>query len=81
MASELHYRRSSQVMNQGEVYELNETSKGMDVKVSEEDFDAKASASVPGTVESQVRVRKLFNTAQLFMFSLTSMGLWEGMCT
>lgn len=68
-------------MDHGDAYELNETSKGMTAKVSEEDYDPKGSASVPGGVESQVRVRKLFSTAQLFMFSLTSMGLWEGMCT
>lgn len=81
MASDLHQRRPSQNMNRSEVYELNETSKGMNAQVLEDDFDAKGSASAPGTVESQVRVRKLFNGTQLFMFSLTNMGLWEGMCT
>ena len=54
--------------------------KNVDVVV-EEKQSAKPTMSVPGTIESQTRVRRLFSTAQIFMFSLTYMGLWEGMCT
>lgn len=63
--------------------EMSEHSKEIDINVHEDDgqkqHDQKASA--PKTIENAVRVRRLFSTAQLFMFSLTNMGLWEGMCT
>lgn len=63
--------------------EMSEHSKDIDVDVHEDygqkQHDQKTSA--PETIESAVRVRRLFSTAQLFMFSLTNMGLWEGMCT
>lgn len=64
-------------MDENGSYELTETSKDLDIRVSEDG----PKPVVAAAVENQVRVRRLFSTAQLFMFSLTSMGLWEGMCT
>lgn len=64
----------------GGSYEMNGQDKNMNVLVEEKDA-GKPAVSVPATVESQTRVRRLFSTAQIFMFSLTYMALWEGMCT
>lgn len=61
-------------------YEMSGQGKNVNVMVQEKGAGNPA-VSVPATVESQTRVRRLFSTAQIFMFSLTYMALWEGMCT
>lgn len=65
-------------------YEMRERRKSADVRVDESTYvrvDEKHHSSVPATIDSQVRIRRLFSFTQIFMFSLTYMGLWEGMCT
>lgn len=71
-------------------YEMRRRSKGSDILVSEDIHDhdhdhdrvqEKTRPLVPTTLDSQVRIRRLFSFTQIFMFSLTYMGLWEGMCT
>jgi choline transport protein len=57
-------------------FEMRERRKSADVRVDNIDRP-----SVPATIDSQVRIRRLFSFTQIFMFSLTYMGLWEGMCT
>jgi len=56
-------------------YEMTDHDKAVDVRVHEK-HAGRPVAPVPATIESQTRVRRLFSTAQIFMFSLTYMGLW-----
>ncbi|KAF2838116.1 amino acid transporter [Patellaria atrata CBS 101060] len=78
-------------MVRGEDHEMMVTDKSADVTVqqypsSEEGHNgSKKEGSrefeAYGHIESQTRVRRLFNFIQLFAFSLTFMSSWEGMCT
>lgn len=62
----------------GAAYELRDidVKDGSHVQVAE-----KTIGGAPASIDSQTRVRRLFSTTQIFIFSLTYMGLWEGMCT
>lgn len=84
------FRRTSvDIMDQTDKsYELRERSKDATVQLSEvNEVDGineethGSHAPAPAAIDSQVRIRRLFSFTQIFMFSLTYMGLWEGMCT
>lgn len=60
---------------QRDSYEMADNGRNASVRVQKDQY------SVPASIDSQVRIRQLFSFSQIFMFSLTYMGLWEGMCT
>lgn len=66
-------------------FELRRRSKdaGVQAITSEVSDDAHdhSLAPIPATIDSQVRIRRVFSFTQIFMFSLTYMAVWEGMCT
>lgn len=69
-----------EMADQNRAHELSEVSKEVDINIDEGHHDQQK--HTPSRhIENVVRVRRLFSTTQLFMFSLTNMGLWEGMCT
>lgn len=60
-------------------YEMKQREKRATVQAIQ--LHERARAEAPAGIDTQVRIRRLFSFTQIFMFSLTYMGLWEGMCT